>query len=72
MLDEDGVELADIAAEKDEAIHGARAMMAEHLAAGRPINLNHRIEVADDHGKILAVIPFRELVTIIGWQRSRP
>jgi hypothetical protein len=38
--------------------------MAEHVTTGRPINLSHRIEIADETGKVLATIPFRELVTV--------
>ena len=64
MIDSDGMELRDLAQAKHEAIRGARSMMAEHLVAGRPLQLFHRIEIADESGKVLAVIPFRELVTI--------
>jgi hypothetical protein len=64
MIDRDGMELRDLAAAKHEAIRGARSMMAEHLVAGRPLQLFHRVEIADESGKVLAVIPFRELVTI--------
>ena len=39
-------------------------MGADDLVAGRPIKLFHRVEIANADGKVLAVIPFRELVTI--------
>jgi hypothetical protein len=64
MIDHDGMELRDLPAAKYEAIRGARSIMAEHLAAGRPLKLFHRVEIANADGKVLAVIPFRELVTI--------
>jgi hypothetical protein len=64
MIDEDGMELRDLAAARYEAIRGARGMMADHLVAGRPLKLFHRVEIADDGGKVLMVIPFREVVTI--------
>jgi hypothetical protein len=64
VVDEDGMELRDLAAAKYEAIRGARSMMAEHIFAGRPLKLFHRVEIADESGKVLAVVPFRELVTI--------
>jgi hypothetical protein len=63
-LDEGGMELPDLAAAKYEAVRGARSMMAEELMAGRPIKLFHRIEIADDDGKVLAAIPFREVITV--------
>ena len=66
VLDQEGCELADLAHAKELAIEGARAMMAEHLTLGRPINLCHYIDVADSDGKVLATLPFRELITIVG------
>jgi hypothetical protein len=65
VLDEDGTDFPDLAAAKQEAIRGARGMMADHVAEGRPINLRHRIEIADAGGVVLASIPFRELITIV-------
>ena len=64
-VDEDGIEVADLAVAKARAIAGGRGLMAEHVVLGRPINLSHRIEVCDDSGKPLAVIPFREMITIV-------
>ena len=62
VMDEEGAEFPDLAAAKAEAIRGARALMADHVVQGRAITLS--IEVADESGKVLAVIPFRELVRI--------
>ena len=64
IMDADGMELRHLAAAKHEAVRGARSMMAEELVAGRPIKLFHRIEIADDDGKVLAAIPFREVITV--------
>jgi hypothetical protein len=64
LPDEQGREFADLPAAKDEAIRSAREMRAEHLMLGRPIDLDDRIEVTDEDGKILAIIAFRELITI--------
>jgi hypothetical protein len=63
-IDEDGMELPDLAEAKRQAIRGGRSMMADHLIAGEPIKLFHRIEIADESGEVLAVITFRELITI--------
>jgi hypothetical protein len=71
VVDEEGVHAADLAEAKAKAIEGARELMGEHLRTGRPINLRHRIEVADDKGRVLAVIPFRELVTVIDVEPER-
>lgn len=65
VFDPEGSEYPDLAAAKRAAIAGAREMMAHHVADGRPVHLHHRIEIADERGKVLAVIPFRELITIV-------
>jgi len=65
ILDEEGSDFPDLGAAKDVAIRGARAMMAEHIIAGRPVNMRHRIEVTEQSGRVLAVIPFGEIITII-------
>ena len=65
VIDDEGLALPDLAAAKQAAIDGAREMMAEHVTHGRPITLRHRIDVADEAGKILASLPFRELITIV-------
>lgn len=63
-IDHEGRDFLDLAAAKDEAIRSARELMAEHLKAGKPIDLEHRIEITDNEGKVLAHLPFRELITI--------
>ncbi len=65
-LDEEGKELPDIAAAREEAIRGARGLMAEELIQAGRMRLQHRIEVADEKGRVLLTIPFRELVNIEG------
>jgi hypothetical protein len=64
VLDETGAEYADLAAAKDVAIRAGREIMAEHVKLGRPIQLSHHLDIADDRGKVLAVIPFGEIITI--------
>jgi hypothetical protein len=63
--DEEGAELPDMAAAREHAICGARSLMAEEVVAGR-LCLHHRIEVADEQGRVVMKIPFRELVNIEG------
>lgn len=48
--DDEGFELLDIEAAREEAIRGARALIAEQLQKDGRINLLHRIEVEDDMG----------------------
>jgi hypothetical protein len=64
IYDEEGRDFDDLAAAKVEAIRSSRDLMAEHVKAGEPLDLGHRIEVADDEGKVLVTINFRELITI--------
>lgn len=63
-IDDEGRECLDLAAAKTEAIAAGRDLMAEHVRTGHPIDLKHRIEVTSEAGKVLAIIPFREIVTI--------
>jgi hypothetical protein len=65
VLDEEGQEFRDLAAAKAVAIAGARDLMAEHIRAGKAVTLSHRIEIADETGKTLAVLPFGERITIV-------
>jgi len=63
--DDDGALFPDLAAAKSAATKGVRALIAELVVKGRPIHLHHRVEVTDETGRVLAVIPFRELITVI-------
>jgi len=64
--DEEGLELRDIAAAREEAISGARGLMAAELVEKGRLRLQHRIEVTDEQGRTVLTIPFRELVEIEG------
>jgi hypothetical protein len=46
-----GGEFADLSEAKGAAIKGVRGRIAEHVAAGRPIDLNHHVDVVDEHGR---------------------
>lgn len=61
-IDEEGVELPDLAAAMAQARTGAAQLIAETITAGRRIDLDHRIEVEDEERRTLFVLPFRELV----------
>ena len=64
-MDEEGESFVDLAQAKENAIASARALMAEHLLAGKLIRLWHRIGITDDAGNVVSTLPFRELVTIL-------
>jgi hypothetical protein len=61
--DEDGLELPDAEAARIAALAGARAMMCDQLTNGRLI-LHHRIEVEDEHGATVLILPFADAVEI--------
>lgn len=63
-IDEEGADFPDLAEARKGAVDAARALIAEHVTKGQPIDLGDRIEVADAAGEVLAVIRFREVVTI--------
>lgn len=65
VLDDEGIEHPDLAAARQEAIRGARALIAEHVVGGRPVTLSHRIEIADESRLVRATIFFREVITVI-------
>lgn len=60
--DEEGRELADLAAAKAEGLKGARAIIADEVIQGR-FDLNGRIEVVDADGRLLLTIGFAEAVS---------
>lgn len=64
-LDEDGIELPDLAAARHEALEGARDLACEAIHNGH-LNLDHYIEVADESGTRLLTITFREAFTVTG------
>lgn len=65
VIDEDGVERADLAAVRTEAIEAAREVMGAEVKQGR-LCLSCHIEVTDEHGERVLVIPFRDALTITG------
>ncbi|MGV1873730.1 DUF6894 family protein [Agrobacterium rosae] len=59
ILDEEGSELADLAAAHREAIKDARGLMSAAILQGRDIS--HRdIEICDANGNLLLKVPFSQ------------
>lgn len=62
-VDDEGLELPDIAAARAQAIRGARSLIASQAEQGR-ICLNCRIEVEDENRRPVLILPFTEAVTV--------
>lgn len=65
VIDQDGVELQDLATAQARATEGIRSIIAEHVTFGRPVTLSHRVEITDDNDDVLSVIRFGDVLTII-------
>ena len=60
-IDEEGQDLPDLEAARAEAVSANREMLGERLLHGG--SLNHRqIEIADQSGKVLTVIPASDVM----------
>ena len=62
--DEEGRELADDAAAREEAVRGIRSFLAEEAKQGR-IDLRGRIEVADEAGARVCDVEFEDAVEVL-------
>lgn len=59
--DDQGRELRDLEIARREAVKGARSILSAEIKEGR-LDLESRIEVADETGRVLLMIPFRDVV----------
>jgi hypothetical protein len=64
VSDDGGKELPDLEAAKAHAISMARFELSEAAKLGR-IVLSHHIDVEDEHGTVLATVPFRDAVQVM-------
>ena len=62
--DEEGVELDDLAAAVEQAKDGIRSIISDEARTGR-IDLDGRVEIADETGTVRRVIPFPDAVEIV-------
>lgn len=62
--DEEGVELDDLPAAVEQAKDGIRSIISDEARSGR-IDLNGRVEIADEAGAILQVVPFPDAFEIV-------
>ena len=63
--DEEGQVLPTVECAVEEAKRGAIELACAELQNGR-LNLSHRIEVTDENGQVVAVVPFRDTVEVEG------
>ena len=62
-IDEEGKELPSLQAARERAMADARHMAGAEALEGH-LNLKHRIEIADENGKVLAIVRFEDAVEI--------
>jgi hypothetical protein len=62
-LDEEGVEVADLEAAEARAVDGIRSILADEAKVGR-LDLDGRIEIADESGAIVRTVPFEDAFEI--------
>jgi hypothetical protein len=60
--DPDGEEFEDLAAAEQEALQGARDLMAECLRAGAPLGLGREMVIADEDDTVVATVPFASAI----------
>jgi uncharacterized protein DUF6894 len=63
VRDEEGMELADAEAARRAALAGARALICDQVKSGR-LTLHHRVEVEDEQGRPVLILPYRNAVAI--------
>jgi hypothetical protein len=62
--DEEGVELPDLNSAREVARCSARMLMGQVPKDESRINLSHRIEIENDHGRVLETVWFRHVVQV--------
>jgi len=62
--DDEGVELADLNAARAYAARCARAMFGEMAKEKGHVVLHHRIDIEDEHQRVLDTVYFRDAVDI--------
>ncbi len=63
--DEEGVDVSSLSAASEIAVTGIRDLLAAETKNGA-INLNGRVDIANEAGKILVSIPFEKAVKVHG------
>ena len=64
-IDEEGIELPDLDAAREQAMDSARELVCESIHKGH-LNLDHRIEVEDEQRNKVLSISYRDAFTLTG------
>jgi hypothetical protein len=65
VLDEQGMDMPNLAAARAQAVDDARDMICRSVREGH-LNLDHRMEVTDEAGTVVVTVRFRDAFTIEG------
>ena len=63
--DEEGTDFPDLAAAREHAVANVRSVAAGNVSNGH-LDLWHRIEIADETGRIVGTVTFGDAVTVKG------
>jgi hypothetical protein len=63
VMDDEGLELPSLQAARDKAYDAAKALACAELLEGH-LNLSHRIEVAEEGGKVIVTVHFRDTFSV--------
>ena len=64
--DDEGKELPGLEAAREHARHYARMTIAETVKDEGRFNQDHRIDIEDEHGRVLDTVWFRDAVQVEG------
>ena len=62
--DPDGMELADLDAAREHAHKFARVTIAETIKDEGRVNLDHRIDIENEHGEVFETVRFRDVLRV--------
>jgi hypothetical protein len=62
--DHEGEEFRDLDEAREKAAESVRSILSDELKSAGLINLQGRIEIADQHGSVVLTLPFREAVDL--------
>jgi hypothetical protein len=63
VSDEEGLDFPDLSAAREQAVIGARSILSEEVKSGS-LDLRGAIEIADESGAIIEIVPFQQTVTV--------
>ena len=66
--DPEGQELSSLAAARTAAIDGVRSLLSEEARQGE-LDFSGSIEIADEEGNVLLIVPFSEAISLRAYPR---